>query len=414
MASFTPIINAALDQNLTGLDFLLERKDISRIQKIEALELAGAAILIDTKHAGLFPKAFDYWRKSLHLRLMDTVECGPIIKKLPDNLKKTGRIVEWATEEELERAIQNQSEHEIQSFLVRSRILSTISWNAVKPLFADYIFADYGKRSIQLLVEGRYIDWLHIQWSMLEIIRRFHASENGLWLTTLKVVHIVCVVLEQLYMLNDHLLNANTIEISLELILATDQFHLKDREFVADDQLSSHLFHMFSLFEILAAQPELINKESKEFLSQLVLRKKRRDPFNGRSLLNMACFISSFRSGLATIELLLRCGADPNAGDESDGYGPLHYLARFCSADDDATAKLLLSYGAHLDRFNKKRKTAAVVWMEFHAENTPMPGWLREDSAPRLICLCARVIRSYGVPYYAKLPRVLRYFVKLH
>jgi len=249
MALFTPIINAALYQNLSGLDFLLERDDISRIEKIEALELAGAVILSDTKYAHRIIKAFDYWRRSLHLRLMDTDGCGPIIKKFPENLKKTGRIVEWVTPEELEHAIQNQSEHEIQSFLVRSRILSTRSWDAIKSLLSDYIFADYGKRSIQLLVEGRYADWLHILWSMLEIIRHFHPRENGLWLTTLKVVHIslVCVVLEHLYMLNDHHLNANTVEISLELILATDQFHLKDRESVEDDQLSSHFFHMFSL-----------------------------------------------------------------------------------------------------------------------------------------------------------------------
>jgi len=123
--------------------------------------------------------------------------------------------------------------------------------------------------------------------------------------------------------------------------------------------------------------------------------------------------LDSFRSGLATIELLLRSGADPNAGDELNGYGPLHYLARFYYSDVDATAQLLLEYGAHLDRVNMKRKTAAEVWMEFHAENTPITGWLREDSAPKLMCLCARVIRSKRVSC-AHLPRVLRRFVKLH
>lgn len=134
MASFSSIINAALEKDFTGLDLQLEREDMSRIEKIEALELAGAVIL-HTESAILFPKAFDYWRRSLHLRTMDTDGGGPIFKILPENLKKTGRIVEWATSEELERAIQNYSEHQVQSFLVQSRILSTKGWNAVKKLW---------------------------------------------------------------------------------------------------------------------------------------------------------------------------------------------------------------------------------------------------------------------------------------
>ena len=91
-----------------------------------------------------------------------------------------------------------------------------------------------------------------------------------------------------------------------------------------------------------------------ESLSQLVSRNiKLCCPWSGISLLQEA----SIDSGSpATVELFLRAGADPKAGDKSDN-GPLHYLAK-SNLDDVATSKLLFEYGAHLDRVNKNRKTA--------------------------------------------------------
>jgi len=73
---FTPLLVAANGLfsgdhlNLKVLDFLLEREEYSRAEKIEAMELAGAVILKNTKNASLFNRAFDYWRKALHLRHM--------------------------------------------------------------------------------------------------------------------------------------------------------------------------------------------------------------------------------------------------------------------------------------------------------------------------------------------------------
>jgi len=85
-----------------------------------------------------------------------------------------------------------------------------------------------------------------------------------------------------------------------------------------------------------------------------------------------------------------------------------------------AIAQLLLKYGAHLDRVDKNRKTAAEAWREAVEYRTrrnrrfiPMPNWLREDSPPKLMCLCARVIRSNGMPF-VRLPKVLRRFVSMH
>jgi len=115
---FTPLLRAAYGEdgtrhNLKVLDFLLENDCFSRMEKIEAMELAGAVILSRSDYA-LFPNAFDYWRRANQLRLF---------AKTPLQ-HESGGIVEWFTTEDLERVIQNPSKYKMQSFLVRLRILS--------------------------------------------------------------------------------------------------------------------------------------------------------------------------------------------------------------------------------------------------------------------------------------------------
>lgn len=224
---FTPIIRAVYYQKWALLDLFLERTDISRNEKIDALELAGAIILekTDGESSSLFPKALECWRRSIHLRLDDSDGRGPITKVVP-LYQETGRVVEWVTLEELERVIQS-CEFKVQSFLVRSRIVSAISWDA----FTSLLFGDFGScwtivdKSIALVKQKRFGDLLGILWSLLETMQRFHLQEERLRSKTLEVFNCLFVTLKHLHTNDDLLLNAATIKTSLELVLASDRFH---------------------------------------------------------------------------------------------------------------------------------------------------------------------------------------------
>jgi len=105
----TPLLEAANGPyrglpNLKILDFLLEREEYSRAEKIEAMELAGAVMLKNNKHASLFHKAFYYWRKALHLRSQKEVDDSGFIEKPRLNLKNV-QTIEWNTSAELEDVI---------------------------------------------------------------------------------------------------------------------------------------------------------------------------------------------------------------------------------------------------------------------------------------------------------------------
>jgi len=270
---------------------------------------------------------------------------------------------------------------------------------------------------------------------MLEIVGRFDPREKDRWLVRLKISKSLIEMLTTLGESGDPLLDAKIIETSLELMLATDQFEMNDRKLldVSEDwHIHCYMCSIFSLVRMLADLPELVNENSLESLSGLVSRDHHRHPKRGSSLLHMACQYLYSGNGLATIDLLLRAGADPNAG-ERNGNGPLHVLAELDEGDEicDAAARLLLEKGSHLDRVNGEGKTAADVWIEKHAHSggrkrrrsgeqearpkSCLPSWLRpDDPVPKLKCECARVIRSNGVPYKHLLPPSLHPFVSWH
>ena len=120
---------------------------------------------------------------------------------------------------------------------------------------------------------------------------------------------------------------------------------------------------------------------------------------SGQSLVHMACDDQHF--DLATIRLLLEVNADPDAVDEK-GNASLHVLASNRHVNDQmitSAARLLLESGAHLDRVNKDRKTAAQIWKEKNVSQH-LPNWLLEPGMiPKLKCICAGFIRSNNIAY---------------
>lgn len=166
---FTPLLVAANGHYLVDLpnfkilDFLLEREEYSRAEKIEALQLAGATILKNTKHASLFHKGFDYWREALHLRHLKLSDSGCIEKPRLMNFKYV-QTTEWRTSAELEDVIEHPDKFLIQSFLVRLRIFSSKNWGNTSYLLLTALDDSFR----QLEVQSKFSDTFEIIWAMLE------------------------------------------------------------------------------------------------------------------------------------------------------------------------------------------------------------------------------------------------------
>ncbi len=227
---------------------------------------------------------------------------------------------------------------------------------------------------------------------MLETIHRLDQRVNELDCITSKVIGHLVWILEELERLSHPLLNIKTFQTSLELIFAMNQTPSR-----AYSVCGSSLIRLVAM---LAALPHMQTKDVLEVLAQLVRLNKRNE--QGRTLLHIAvaCF-HELGNHLEIIRLLLQAGADPDVGD-SLGDGPLHILASYSNHSlVDHSARLLMDFGAHLNRINNKGKTVVDVWIEHDNQRkgrknenrgaVNLPSWCL--IVPKLSCLCARNIR---------------------
>jgi len=361
--------------NLRVLDFLLKRNDVGRMEKIEALELAGAVILSDNQNASLFQKAFEYWRRALH------------------------------------HVIHHPSEYKIQSYLTGLRILSSKSWRATfqYELFFYWLAPDINRNLAPIKNRDTFVEQLNVILGLLETIPCFDPREKGLEKVAFITVEEMLLVLIRA---SPGILNIDIINTSLELVFILVIDHLT---FTDVKKHMSCLFHR--IVTILDRVPEeTLNDDIMKTLFQLIDRDWCTE--NGRTLLYVACSSSKHKA----VRLLLQAGSDPNAVDE-DGNAPLHLLYRNSLRKElnDAIARLLLDFGVHFDRVNKCGKTAMDVWIERNqvlkidatTGRSGLPDWCHEI-VPKLSCLSARIVRSNKIPYSTKLPITLQHFVKIH
>jgi len=211
-------------------------------------------------------------------------------------------------------------------------------------------------------------------------------------------------------------LNYENLTKFVELVLMSDPSHMTDPKFETPVAESNHLDMVCGMIDTLSRHPELITEEVRFSLLQLVHRDGR-EP-SGFNLLHTFCRVAD-AGVLPAIRLLVELEADPNARNNA-GNGVLHLLSMQPGSETrDATARLLVDRGAHLDMVNIVGMTAADLWF---LKNTPekkdvadLPDWLQEG-VPCLKCLSSRVIRRHKLPYDdgAILPAVLIPFVSLH
>jgi len=198
---------------------------------------------------------------------------------------------------------------------------------------------------------------------MLDSSSLFNPNETGLWDFTIDVLNIITLALiyhEKNGSPEGYDLNA-AIKITVELILATDQFHLPDGRVRSEINEVYHCYHpLLRLLRMVFRQPSLLSDD--DFMATLTLLLQRRGKEQLGITLLRAC---EEEVNLDVVYLLLKVGADPNDAVNDEGNTALHLAAGLENQDlSYATARLLLGSGAHLDRQNKAGWTAVDIWLE--------------------------------------------------
>jgi len=432
---FTPLFLSATpgyrirSLNFSVFDFLFEREEIDRLDKINALELAGAMILSYSSDPSQIPRAFAYWRRAHHLRYL--IGADPIPKE-PIIFEKTPQRVEWTTLPQLEEIENDPSQHKIASLLVHLRVLF-----AVHPVDLVFGMSHFLQSPVELVMYlnrphqgfAEAVDSLLIA---LEFIIRYDRVQRQ---DTVKIIEKFVILLKR----NPLCCTPELLKASAELIKAADlmmptAFPLLETMGNRYDEMFTYIQILLRFVSILARHEDKINNSIMDALSQLVRHNGRME---GRlNLLLLACMFAKRRYGdgdrhllinLPIIRLLLRARANPNAVTPRFR-GPLHILADSNSAADqeriNLLGNLLVEKGAHPYMVDEEGRTAADIWLlvrnqgpqqENHREldRNDLPDWCVEN-VPKLKCLSAKIVRRSRIPYVNKIPATLYPFIEKH
>lgn len=388
----------------SNLQLFLSKEDVTVIDKIEILELAGSMILLRHEDTTSVTQAFEYWNEAMDLRDQHP-DSVPTKVLFSNNTIVHWRAVEWNSKNRLQELQNSPLEYREQAILVAQRIFTGIS----SDMLLDHLWPHVITYLQQAKRDRRMNKILDVCWIMLESAREHDVRDSRLYYMIVTVRRLLVWVLIELVKERNAILTSETLQISLQLATDTDSTHLVG---LNPHKLHFHpLIHsrnevdpMNSLFELVRIvailPPEIISHETLCCLHRLVKRDGRdRDGLN-LFLLTSIMSISPVEKQ-AVFRLLIKVGADPNV-TYRNGETVLHVVAFWMGKGDEhfppKLADLLIKGGAHLDPCNAQGRTPLDLWKigNNKRDDTP-PEWARK-TVPSLVCWSARSVRCYGLP----------------
>lgn len=407
----SPLLAAAVAGYNTIVEFLIEREECTKQEKIDALELLGATY-VDKKRDML--GAILFWRQAMEERFSN--EHHPMLKPEKNStVPAYENSKEVVSVEQLDELISDPDDLRMQALLVRERILGPAHPDTSYYIrYRGALYADMGNfdRCIQLWTYA-----LDMQQNVLEPLSPMTQSsflsfaELFSFMTTewrnrpahpVAFKDIMDVLLKAVKELDRGRKHLSTMEAS-------------ERDNTNINRLLVIIMHIICL--MCRLKRNLDDKEEELFKRNVYnLIKMRPTSAKGQSPLHLACSketttvgrypVCSFPS-LPVISLLLEVGSDVNAVD-AEKNTPLHIAAgnKPCRAE---VFSLLLRHGAHIDACNVDRKTP----MQLIRGTT-----IYEIASPleftTLQCLAARKIIKCAIPYTGSIPQRLEQFVEMH
>lgn len=180
------------------LRFFLQREEISLMEKIDALELAGAMVILNTcqENTSIILKAFQYWNEALDLRENDQGHTPKVTLKV--NHKVHWRAIEWTTKDQLLELQQRPlAEMEIQAIITSVRIMSTVGQTALLHHIRYIgIFSHCSNRYYGIRRPERYTQLLDICWIVLEGAASHNLRDRDFWSKIAEITEFLVLTLK--------------------------------------------------------------------------------------------------------------------------------------------------------------------------------------------------------------------------
>ncbi|GJQ66144.1 putative ankyrin repeat protein [Trypoxylus dichotomus] len=411
----TPIKAAAERTRRDVVELLVERPEISKEEKIEALELLGASYANDKDNYCL-ERAYEYLYQTMKMRYSDPEN---VIKKEPMKpIKAYQNWVECQTLGELEAIRRNSNALHMEALTIRERILGRHNPEVPHPvIFRGAVFADNARfdRCIELWLHALSLRQLN-QISVVKDLLRFAQVFSQMLHVGVEVTYDSVV----------QVLAAAVVELERNKTKSLRPGAKDDPETILQETESNIVTTLY-LLTILTKLMKKCSEEEKFNVNRMVfilnqLNVRLRD---GQTFLHLACSaetpVDDFHTNdvckfpcAETARLLIQCGADVNAMDH-DRNTPLHMIVNYHKPISDfmtlhSIIMDLTEAGAHVDCVNIRGETP----LDSSATGSVAEIILKTQAKLSLKCIAAMAVKSHKLIYHGHVPEVLESFIELH
>ena len=394
----TPLLLVSDRGNVAVVEHLIKRPEITKEQRINALELLGASLVI--LHAAGFERSFEkglkYIKHGMEERFSNLTE--PLLKqsteqavKAYQNRKECQSLEEFAQMEgDLDTMV-------IESIVIRERIIGNESESL------RYVTAAAG---CYFHANRNFSTCLALYRHAVKIAQSSKQSADFQLDNMSRLLH------EEFKRSGLPKVKNHLIEL-FELILLEYETQHK----VKKPNSLSRLFDI-SAKVVFISKVEFHGESKRSNLSTMLKQLIRKDPQDrsGNTLLHkvIECHMDNeVYSCLDAVKLLLSAGFNVNAKNKK-GNTPLHIAAKFKPRSGKICLvaeilQVLIDGGAHHDFVNNDSKTPVDM-----AKTDEACMILSESRNLELRCISARAVRKFGTPYLGVVPKTLEKYINMH
>ena len=390
----TPLLVAS-GQGLTEVvESLIQQPEMTKEQRIDALELLGASLALEDGVA--VEEGFVFIKRGMIERFADP--SNPLLKCQMEPVEAYQNRKESQTLEELVQVEDDEDAVIMESLVVRERILGRNIEDLLEPIrfIASYYEDDDFPTSARLYRHAMKIAQHCSQSAVCDLSNITSVLEN--WLESdLPKDDAFIELLDQTFIDHNH-------EILQRKLTEKQEQSLFD-----------------SLLRLVKMMCQFNCCEEEEPSNAAILFKTicRLNPRDGdmNTLLHQVvrshCDSPSHNSYLEAVKFLLNAGFSANSIN-TRGETPLHLAVTLCPRDENIhlltkMLEVLFNGGAHHDYVNNDGKTPMDM-----AKTDEACMILSERRKLELKCISAKAVKNFGIPYLGVVPKTLEKYISMH
>ena len=400
----TPLHQACISANIALVEYLIQRPEITREQRVDALELLGASRATQYKEFSLLSffvaEGLMYIKPGMEERFVDPSQ--PILKQ--PKKPAYGNRKDSQTPEELAQIEGDTEAILMESLLIKERILGTNHGELLRSIRFVCSSCNLTDPSLLIALYSRAVDIA--QKSNLSALDDFQEISH--------LLHKICSG-------SNHLKEKDLLELLRQIVIEYEKQHTKRRRLNDNKQyfqelVREDLFDCSLELVLMISKFEFCDKRNASSLTMLLRKLFMQDPRNryGNTLLHefiKRCTDDDDSSPcLQAVNLLLNEGFNFNVIN-NEGNTPLHIAVMLEPRNDKLylvteILQLLFYGGPHHDFVNNDGKTPMDMAGTDEARMI-----LSERRKLELKCISARAVKKFGIPHLGVVPKILQFTI---